>query len=269
MIKKESIQPEVAWKNPEFLASPDARIVRIISEYLEPAIRFRKYGINNTIVFWGSARILPPKDARAALAEAMKKGKREEIAIAEKRVELSRYYTEAAKVAELVTEWSKSLKDPKHQFIVATGGAKGIMEAANLGASRVGGKSIGLGISLPFEKGLNPYITRELALQFHYFFMRKFWMVYLAKALIAFPGGLGTLDELMEVLTLIQTGRPRKKMPVILYGSHYWNDVIDFEAMARWSTMSSQDLHLFKMCDTPEEAFEHLRERLTALYLHA
>ncbi len=266
-LNKEELRPIESWKNPEFLASPEARIVRIIAEYLEPAARFRQYNVNNTVVFWGSARIKSPKEARASLAEAEKTGTREDIVHAEKKVELSRYYTDAARVAELVTRWSKSLKNPKHEFLVATGGANGIMEAANFGASRAGGKSIGLGISLPFETGLNRYITRELALQFHYFFMRKFWMVYLAKALIAFPGGLGTLDELMEVLTLIQTGKPRKKMPVILYGSHYWNDVLHFDAMARWGTMSPQDLHLFRMYDTPEEAFEYLKERLTALYL--
>lgn len=267
MAKKEELHPIESWKNPEFLKSADARIVRIISEYLEPAARFKKYKINNTVVFWGSARILSPKDAQAAFATAQKQGKEEEIHIAEKKVELSRYYTDAMKLAELVTKWSKGLKDPKYQFVVATGGANGVMEAANLGASRAGGKSIGLGISLPFETGLNPYITRELALQFHYFFMRKFWMVYLAKALIAFPGGLGTLDELMEVLTLIQTGRPKKKMPVILYGSHYWKDVLNFDAMAEWGTINANDTNLFKMCDSPKEAFEHLKERLTSIYL--
>ncbi|MBI4441698.1 LOG family protein [Candidatus Woesearchaeota archaeon] len=264
---QKEVKPIESWKNPEFLASADARLVRIISEYLEPAARFRKYNIANSIVFWGSARILSPKDAKAALVDKKKNGDNAAIRKAEHMVELSRYYADAVKLAELMTVWSKNLNDPHHQFIVATGGAKGIMEAANLGASRAGGKSIGLGISLPFETGLNPYITRELALQFHYFFMRKFWMVYLAKALIAFPGGIGTLDELMEVLTLIQTGKPRKRMPVVLYGSHYWNDIIDFDAMARWGTISEKDLDLFKLCNTPEEAYEYLTERLTALYL--
>jgi hypothetical protein len=151
--------------------------------------------------------------------------------------------------------------------LVATGGGEGIMGAANKGASKAGGKSVGMNITLPFEQKPNKYITRELSIQFHYFFMRKFWMVYLAKALIAFPGGVGTIDELSEVLTLVQTGKPKKTMPIILYGSEYWNKVINFKTMAEWGTISEKDLNLFKICDTPEEAFEYLTKRLTELYL--
>jgi len=232
--------PLEAWRNPAFLGSPDARLVRIVAEYLEPAARFRKHDVHNIIVFWGSARKLP---------------------------KLSKYYEDAEKLAYMVTEWSKKLGEGKRQFLVATGGGEGIMGAANKGASKAGGKSVGLNITLPFEQAPNQYITRELTIQFHYFFMRKFWMVYLAKALIAFPGGYGTLDELTGVLTLIQTGKPKKKMPIILYGSDYWNKVIDFNEMVKWGTIDKKDLDLFKICDTPEEAFDFLTKKLAEIYL--
>lgn len=244
MPKKSEISkhfsPLEAWRNPAFLGSPDARLVRIVAEYLEPAARFRKHDVHNIIVFWGSARKLP---------------------------KLNKYYEDAEKLAYMITNWSKKLGEGQRQFLVATGGGEGIMGAANKGASKAGGKSVGLNITLPFEQAPNQYITRELTIQFHYFFMRKFWMVYLAKALIAFPGGYGTLDELTGVLTLIQTGKPKKKMPIILYGSDYWNKVIDFNEMVKWGTIDKKDLDLFKICDTPEEAFEFLTKKLTELYL--
>jgi hypothetical protein len=232
--------PKESWRNLDFLASPDARLLRIVAEYLEPAARFKKFDVHNVIVFWGSARQLP---------------------------RLKKYYADAEKLAYLVTEWSKQLGEGKRQFFVATGGGEGIMGAANKGASKAGGKSVGMNITLPFEQKPNQYITRELSIQFHYFFMRKFWMVYLAKALIAFPGGFGTIDELSEVLTLVQTGKPKKIMPIILYGSEYWNKVINFKEMAEWGVISEKDLELFKIVDTPEEAFEYLTKRLTELYL--
>lgn len=266
MPKKEVFKPLESWKNPEFLASPDGRPLRILSEYFEPAAKFKKYNVENTIVFWGSARILPPAEAKKYLAETKKTGDEKDISIAEHKLILSKYYDEAAKLAEMLTKWSMRSAKGK-EFIIATGGAMGMMEAGNLGASRAGGKSIGLGISLPFETGLNPYVTRELGIQFHYFFMRKFWMVYLAKALVAFPGGIGTLDELMEVLTLIQTGKPKKKMPIVLYGTHYWNDVLDLNAMVRWGTIKEKDLDMIKFCDTPDDAFEYLTGKLTEYYL--
>src|SRR5574342_1340878 len=228
--------PKESWRNPEFLASPDARLLRIVAEYLEPAARFKKNDVHNIIVFWGSARQLPA---------------------------LKKYYADAEKLAFMMTEWSKKLGEGKRQFLVATGGGEGIMGAANRGASAAGGKTVGLNITLPFEQKPNKYITRELSIQFHYFFMRKFWMVYLAKAFIAFPGGVGTIDELSEVLTLIQTGKPKKVMPVILYGSEYWNKVINFDTMVKWGTISEKDLQLFKIVDSPAEAFEYLTERLT------
>ncbi len=238
--KSEHFNPKESWKNPDFLASPDARVLRIIAEYLEPAARFRKHDVHNLVVIWGSARKLP---------------------------KLEPYYKDAEKLSYMITEWSKKLGEGKRQFLVATGGGEGIMGAANKGASKAGGKSVGMNITLPFEQSPNKYITRELSIQFHYFFMRKFWMVYLAKALIAFPGGFGTIDELSEVLTLIQTGKPKKTMPIILYGSEYWNKVLNFDLMAEWGVISKKDLELFKICDTPEEAFEYLTGRLTELYL--
>ena len=257
-------KPLEAWKNPDFLKSPDARLLRIIAEYLEPAARFKKYGVQNTVVFWGSARILSPEKAKEALELAKQPGG--DVPKAERMLELSKYHADAEKLAYLLTEWSKKLEET--HFIVATGGGEfGIMEAANKGASKAGGKTVGLGISLPFEADLNPYITRELQIQFHYFFMRKFWMVYLAKAFIAFPGGFGTLDELSEILTLLQTQKTKKKMPVILYGSAFWNTVLNIDKLIEWGVCSPKDRDLYKVCDAPEEAFEYLKERLTELYL--
>lgn len=259
--------PIESWKNNEFLQSPDARVIRILSEYLEPAARFRKNDVHAAILFWGSARIKDTSTAQKQLADAKKTGDAAQIKRAENMLELSRYNTDAEKLAQIMTEWSMSLGNGKPEFIVATGGGPGIMEAANKGAAKAKGRSLGFGVTLPFEAKLNDYITPELQVQFHYFFMRKFWMVYLARALVAFPGGFGTLDELFEVLTLIQTGKPRKKMPVILYGSKYWNSVLNVDAMIDWGTVSPKDKELYHVCDTPEQAFEILKKELTEIYL--
>lgn len=260
------MQPVEPWKNIEFLSSSDARPIRILSEYIEPYARFRKHHLRNTVVFWGSSRILPKNEAKKCLATAKKKGDKETIREAKCAVDLSKYYDDARELARRITEWSKSL-GPKPDFIVATGGAEGIMEAANRGASDAKGKSVGLGIALPREEQINKYVTRELAFQFHYFFMRKFWMVYLAKALVVFPGGFGTMDELTEMLTLCQTHKSHQLKPIVLYGKDYWNDVLDFDAMIRWGTISPKDKNLFKVCDTPDEAFEYLKTELTRRYL--
>ena len=256
-----------AYKNSEFLAGREARSLRILSEYIEPLERFRRYHVQDTIVFFGSARTLARKDALANLETARAAGDDDGIARAERDVTMSRYYEDARSLAGKVTAWSKGLEGSNRRFIVCSGGGPGIMEAANRGASEGAGISIGLGISLPHEPSHNPYITRELDFEFHYFFMRKFWFVYLSKALVVFPGGFGTLDELFELLTLVQTGKTAKRLPIVLYGKEFWDEVLNLDALVRWGTISKSDLELFQVCDEPEEAFEFLTANLNSLYL--
>ncbi len=232
----------VAYLNESFLESSDARPLRILSEYLEPLSHFREEKVQDTIVFFGSARI------------------REDGP-------LGKYYDAARAVARLVTEWSEHLENPAHRFVVCSGGGPGIMEAANRGAQEAGGKSIGLNIGLPFEQRPNPYITPELEFEFHYFFMRKFWFAYLAKALVVFPGGFGTLDELCEILTLAQTQKIESKIVIVLYGSAYWKEILNFDALVRHGTISESDLGLFQYADSPEEALHILQTFLTKHYL--
>lgn len=227
----------LAYKNEEFLKSPLARSLRIQSEYLEPLGHFRRHGIRDTVVFYGSARIHPDGP-------------------------LKQYYEDARRLAFMVTEWAKTLPANGARFVVCSGGGPGIMEAANRGASEAGGETIGLNIGLPFEQLPNPYITPELNFEFHYFFMRKFWFAYLAKALVVFPGGFGTMDELFEMLTLAQTRKLGKKIPVILYGSTFWKEVVNFDALVRYGTIAESDLELFSFADTPDEACEILKARL-------
>jgi hypothetical protein len=256
-----------AYKNLEFLSSREARTLRILSEYLEPQARFARYGIKDTVVFFGSARTLDPEDAARQLEAARAGGDAGAAAAAERSVRLARYYDDARLLAKQMTEWSKSLSRTSRRFIVCSGGGPGIMEAANRGASEAAGISIGLGISLPNEPTMNRFITRELGFEFHYFFMRKFWFVYLAKALVVFPGGFGTMDELFELLTLVQTGKSAKRMPIVLYGSEFWSDVLRLDALVRWGTISPGDLELFRVVDTVDEAFDHLTSQLQSLYL--
>ena len=227
----------VAYMNDQFLNSPDARALRILSEFLEPLAHFRREKIRDTVVFFGSARI------------------REDGP-------MSRYYEDARTLARLLTEWSGQFDVNQHRFVICSGGGPGIMEAANRGAHEGGGKTVGLNIGLPFEQFPNPYITPELSFEFHYFFMRKFWFSYLAKALVVFPGGFGTLDEMMEVLTLVQTQKLAKKMAIVVYGSAYWNEVINFQALVKHGTISPEDLSLFQFADDPETAFELLKPGL-------
>jgi hypothetical protein len=255
-----------AYKDNDFMMGRDARPLRILAEYLEPQARFARYKIADTVVFFGSARALPRDLADEALANAKTTANDAVIAKAEQAVLLSRYYEDARSLAHRMTEWSKSLSKTSRRFIVCSGGGPGIMEAANRGASEAHGISIGLGISLPFEGGKNPYITRELAFEFHYFFMRKFWFVYLAKALVVFPGGFGTFDELFELLTLVQTHKSSKKMPIVLYGKDFWRSVVDFDALIRWGTISAHDLSLFHIADSPDDAFDYLKRELLTLY---
>lgn len=263
-----------AYKNAEFLNGPDARILRIMSEFLEPQSRFRHENIKDTIVFFGSARIKEKKIAKAELKSIevlVEKTRRptKDLLLryrgAQNAVEMSRYYDDCVELSRLLTQWSKNLNH-SNRFVVCSGGGPGIMEAANKGAHLAKGKSIGLNISLPFEQFANGYISSNLNFEFHYFFMRKFWFAYLAKALVAFPGGFGTMDELLEILTLRQTEKIKKKMTVVIYGSEYWKKVINFEEIVRMGMASEADLSLFKFIDDPKEAFEYLRESLLTNY---
>src|SRR5215471_11371860 len=269
----------LAYLNPEYLNSPDGRILRILAEYAEPLSRFRREKIQDTVVFFGSARFggldeaqhkLNSLENSSAAAKPNQPGNQsvaDDLKRATVGVEMARYYEEARQLAHMLTEWSVTLPGKRHRFVVTSGGGPGIMEAANRGAREAGGKTIGLNIRLPFEQLPNPYITPDLNFEFHYFFMRKYWFAYLAKALVVFPGGFGTLDELFEILTLAQTQKLAKKILVIVYGREYWNQVLDFEPMVDWGAITEQDLDLLHYADTPADAFDHLRAHLTRYHL--
>jgi uncharacterized protein (TIGR00730 family) len=263
----------LAYENPEFLKTPDARPIRILAEYLDPLRRFRKENIQDTVVFFGSARVHSRQRAERALRVLQRKRGRKAadhallLKRSRKAVEWSRYYEEARELAFMLTDWSLSLEEPRRRFVVCSGGGPGIMEAANRGASEAGGKTIGLNIRLPFEQGPNRYITPGLHFEFHYFFMRKFWFAYLAKALVIFPGGFGTLDEMFEILTLAQTKKLSKKLLVILYGNEYWNEVFDLKPLAEWGAISDADLDLLCRVDTAEGAFEELKKHLLTYHM--
>ncbi len=259
----------LAYENESFLNSPDGRVLRILSEYMEPLSRFRREQIQDTVVFFGSARFHSRSDAERNLTE-IDNGLGEHSAERKKAlasVDMAHYYEDARKLAFLLTRWSAQIPARRRRFVVTTGGGPGIMEAANLGAQEAGGKTIGLNINLPFEQNPNPHITPSLNFEFHYFFMRKFWFAYLAKALVIFPGGFGTLDELFEILTLAQTQKLAKKILVVIYGSAYWKSLINFDAMIDAGTISAADLDLFRMVDSPEEGFEFLRDGLVKYHL--
>ena len=261
----------LAYENESFLNSPDGRILRIMSEYVEPLARFRREQIQDTVVFFGSAR-LPSREKAEEVISGLRANRptqeqAEELKRAEAGINMARYYEDARRLAYLLTDWSIKIPARRRRFVVTTGGGPGIMEAANLGAHEAGGKTIGLNIKLPFEQYPNTYITPSLNFEFHYFFMRKFWFAYLAKALVIFPGGFGTLDELFEILTLAQTEKLAKKILVIIYGREYWDKVLNLQTMADAGTISPADLDLFRYVDTPEEGFEYLREGLTKYHL--
>jgi uncharacterized protein (TIGR00730 family) len=270
MNVKDSGRAPLAYHNESFLNSPDGRIIRMLSEYSEPLARFRREQIQDTVVFFGSARFHSRSHAESNLAN-LPPAEGSNGDLSRKRaaaaVDMARYYEDARQLARMLSEWSCQIPAKRHRFVVTTGGGPGIMEAANLGAHQAGAKSVGLNIHLPFEQSPNPYITPSLNFEFHYFFMRKFWFAYLAKALVIFPGGFGTLDELFEILTLAQTQKLAKKILVVIYGSEYWNRLINFQAMADAGTISPEDLDLFKLVDSPEEGFEFLREGLTRYHL--
>ncbi len=269
MSKDHDKSAPLAYENPQFLNSPDGRILRIMSEYVEPLARFRREQIQDTVVFFGSARFLSLADADRAVKELPTEVEDDKRKLAQAGVDMARYYEDARRMAFLLSQWAANIPARRRRFVVTTGGGPGIMEAANRGAREAGSKTIGLNIRLPFEQYPNPYITPSLNFEFHYFFMRKFWFAYLAKALVIFPGGFGTLDELFEILTLAQTQKLAKKILVVIYGREYWDRLINFQTMVDAGAISQPDLELFKIVDTPEEGFEFLKEGLTKYHLGA
>jgi len=279
----------LAYENPDFLNSADGRLIRIVAEFCEPLARFRREGIQDTVVFFGSARFRGREEADHALellentgstqpapsheqpasAPEIAAGMASELQLkrAEAAVKMARYYEDARKLAGLLTNWAKSIPSRRSRFVVTSGGGPGIMEAANRGAYEAGGKTIGMNIRLPSEQHPNPYITPSLNFEFHYFFMRKLWFAYLANALVVFPGGFGTLDEMFEILTLAQTQKLAKKITVVIYGSEYWKKVFNLDVLVDTGAISPKDIELFQFADTPEEAFKLLRCGLTENYL--
>src|SRR5882757_3133007 len=271
----------LAYENAEFLNSPDGRLLRIIAEYQEPMARFRRERIQDTVVFFGSARFRAPDVANSELELLANTGSaqpapeheqpatpgeigsgetsRWKLKLAEAAVEMAQYYEDARRLAGMVATWAQTLPGRRHRFVVTSGGGPGIMEAANRGAYEAGCKTIGLNIHLPFEQHPNPYITPELNFDFHYFFTRKYWFAYLAKALVVFPGGFGTLDEMFELLTLAQTKKLAKKITIVIYGSVYWQSILNLDVLVDKGAISPKDRELFQMVDTPEEAFEILQ----------
>jgi len=274
----------LAYHNAPFLDSPDGRILRIMAEYEEPMARFRRERIQDTVVFFGSARFRAMETASAELELLANTGSTEpapqeeqpargdelscketsslKLTRAKAAVEMARFYEDARKLASMITEWAMTLGGHRHRFVICSGGGPGIMEAANRGAYEAGGKTIGLNIHLPYEQLPNPWITPALNFEFHYFFMRKYWFAYLAKALVVFPGGFGTLDEMFEILTLAQTQKLEEKITVVMYGSKYWNEVINLKVLAEKGAISPKDLELFQFADTPEAAFAILKASL-------
>jgi uncharacterized protein (TIGR00730 family) len=266
----------LAYENDAFIKGPDGRPLRILAEYTEPLARFRREKIQDTVVFFGSARFHSLSSAEEAVQLLARPGgaqpapeQEQEAYRAQRAVDMAHYYEDARNLAHMLTDWTRTLPGKRHRFVVTTGGGPGIMEAANRGAHEAGGKTIGLNIALPFEQFPNPYITPELNFEFHYFFMRKLWFAYLAKALVVFPGGFGTLDELFEILTLAQTEKLAKKMTVLLYGEEYWRRVLNLEMLADAGTIAPQDVNLFTFVNTPAAAFEKLQESLIRDHLQS
>jgi len=263
--RKKRVRPKragrvLAYEDASFLDAPGARPIRILAEYLEPKARFEEFDVEDTVVFFGSARLIPRDEAEKRLKVARAKGG--DVKAARRALAMSRYYEDARALARRLTEWSKRLKTGGRRFIVCTGGGPGIMEAANRGASEAKGINAGLNVELPHEQADNPYITRALNFEFHYFFMRKFWFVYLAKAIVIFPGGFGTLDELFEILTLVQTRKLTKAMPIVLYGNDFWSEAVNLEALVERGTIDAEDLNLLFRTDSVDDAFEYLTREL-------
>ncbi len=257
MAKKKRVTK--AYDNREFLHGRSARHLRVLAEFIEPEERLRKHGIHNTIVFFGSALSVDNRTFRKQAPDS--------TVVPEKAIRVSNTHESCIELAKRITAWSQKIKEPAKRFYVCSGGGSGIMEAANKGAELAGGKSIGFNITLPLEQSLNPYITPELRFNFHYFFIRKFWFLYYAKALIGFPGGFGTMDEVFELLTLLQTRKIQKQVPVVLFGKTFWNEVINFKALQEYGVIGPADLKLFKIIDDVDEAFEYITGQLKKLYL--
>ena len=256
MARKKKITK--AYDDHEFLHGRSARCLRVLAEFIEPEERLRKHSIHNTIVFFGSALSVDNQTFR--------KQKLDKAVVPEKALNVSNAYEACIELAKRITAWSQTIKEPSKRFYVCSGGGPGIMEAANKGAELAGGKSIGFNISIPFEQFLNPHIPPELSFNFHYFFIRKFWFLYYAKALIGFPGGFGTMDEVFELLTLLQTRKIEKQIPVVLFGKVFWNEVINFKALEEYGVIRPVDLELFKILDDVDEAFEYITGQLRKLY---
>lgn len=270
--------PKVPHENKEFLESTPARPLRILGEYIEPLVQLKREGIGDTIVMFGSARIEPEETAKARLTRlkrtnvkkfnAEKRAKHHAALKRAKNVlEMSRYYEEARQLSHKITSWASTLGPKPRRFVICSGGGPGIMEAANRGAYEAGGKSIGLSIELPHEQFANPYISPELSFNFHYFFMRKLWFAQIAKALIVFPGGFGTMDELWEMMTLLQTGKMTKGKLILIYGRKYWDEVLNWRAMVRWGTIDEEEYNLLQFADNVDDAFDLIRSGLEKYHM--
>jgi uncharacterized protein (TIGR00730 family) len=265
-------KPVKAYQDDNFLNSSDGRSIRMLTEYLQPKSKFKKFKVMDTIVFFGSARLKSKRDALKEFSKVKNSNPKKTENFAKKlreaqlHVDMSKYYEDAVELSKRLTEWSLNLETNANRFIVCTGGGPGIMEAANRGAKKAGGYSVGLNISIPFEQYVNKYVTPDLSFEFHYFFMRKFWFAYLSKALIIFPGGFGTMDELFEILTLVQTEKIRKKLAVIIYDRKYWEKIINFNALVDMGMISKTDLNLLTMCDTIDEAYDQIIKHLKKHY---
>jgi uncharacterized protein (TIGR00730 family) len=265
-------KPLKAYEDVEFLKSSEARIIRILSEFIEPQSKFRKHKIIDTIVFFGSARLKSRKESLAEYNKFKVMNPKtptfaENLRFAQRQLEMSKYYEDAVELSKRLTKWSLELPTHSNRFIICTGGGPGIMEAANKGAKLAGGFSIGLNISIPFEQFMNKYVTRDLSFEFHYFFMRKFWFAYLAKCLIVFPGGFGTMDEMFEILTLLQTGKIKKKMLLVVYDEDYWKNMIDLDGLINHGMISEEDLAYISFCKNVDEAFKLITKHFGKYYL--
>lgn len=269
---KKITKPVKAYENPEFLNSSDARIIRMLAEFIEPQSKFRKHKIIDTIVFFGSARLKPKKESLAEYNKFKVMNPTTptfaaNLRFAQRQVEMSKYYEDAVELSKRLTHWSMNLGTHSNRFIICTGGGPGIMEAANRGAKSAGGLSVGLNISIPFEQFVNKYVTKDLSFEFHYFFMRKFWFAYLAKCLVVFPGGFGTMDEMFEILTLLQTGKIKKKMLLVVYDERYWKKIINLDGLINHGVINKEDIDSLSFCNNVNQAFSLITKHFEKYYL--